>query len=59
MKSKIKELNLNHTEHAIASINSYLGVLGHSASYNIRHDIINTNNISQKFHIDADCLKVT
>ncbi len=59
MKSKIKELNLNHAEHTIASINSYLGVLSHSASYNIRHDIINTNNISHKFNIDADCLKVT
>ena len=33
------QIMLRDIEHAEASINSYLGVLSHSASYNIRHHL--------------------
>ena len=36
IEQNIKTLDLQDAKHAEASINSYLGVLSHSASYNIR-----------------------
>lgn len=44
-----KTIDLRDIEHAEASINSYLGVLSHSASYNIRHHLFE--------EIDGDIIK--
>ena len=39
IEQNIKTLDLQDAKHAEASINSYLGVLSHSSSYNIRHHL--------------------
>ena len=39
IEENVKTIDLRDIEHAEASINSYLGVLSHSASYNIRHHL--------------------
>ena len=39
IEENVKTIDLRDIGHAEASINSYLGVLSHSASYNIRHHL--------------------
>ena len=39
IEQNIKTLDLQDAKHAEASVNSYLGVLSHSSSYNIRHHL--------------------
>ena len=39
IEENVKAIDLRDIGHAEASINSYLGVLSHSASYNIRHHL--------------------
>lgn len=40
-----------------ASVNSYLGVLCHTASYHLRQDILGVKDFSKVIEIDADYLK--
>ena len=49
IKQNVKTIDLRDIGHAEASINSYLGVLSHSASYNIRHHLFE--------EIDGDIIK--
>ena len=49
IEQNVKNIDLRNIEHAEASINSYLGVLSHSASYNIRHHLFE--------EIDGDIIK--
>ena len=49
IEQNVKTIDLRDIEHAEASINSYLGVLSHSASYNIRHHLFE--------EIDGDIIK--
>ena len=49
IEENVKTIDLRDIEHAEASINSYLGVLSHSASYNIRHHLFE--------EIDGDIIK--
>ena len=49
IEENVKTLDLRDIGHAEASINSYLGVLSHSASYNIRHHLFE--------EIDGDIIK--
>ena len=49
IEENVKTIDLSDIEHAEASINSYLGVLSHSASYNIRHHLFE--------EIDGDIIK--
>lgn len=49
IEQNVKNIDLRDIEHAEASINSYLGVLSHSASYNIRHHLFE--------EIDGDIIK--
>ena len=49
IEKNVKTIDLRDIEHAEASINSYLGVLSHSASYNIRHHLFE--------EIDGDIIK--
>lgn len=39
MRINLQQLDIRNEKHAEASINSYLGVLSHSASYNIKHSL--------------------
>ena len=48
IEQNIKAIDLRDAQHAEASINSYMGVLSHSASYNIRCHLFE--------EIDGDCL---
>ena len=49
IEQNVKTIDLRDIYHAEASINSYLGVLSHSASYNIRHHLFE--------EIDGDIIK--
>ena len=49
IEQNVKTIDLRDIGHAEASINSYLGVLSHSASYNIRHHLFE--------EIDGDIIK--
>ena len=49
IEQNVKTIDLRDIGHAKASINSYLGVLSHSASYNIRHHLFE--------EIDGDIIK--
>ena len=49
IEKNVKTIDLRDIGHAEASINSYLGVLSHSASYNIRHHLFEK--------IDGDIIK--
>ena len=49
IEENVKTIDLRDIGHAEASINSYLGVLSHSASYNIRHHLFE--------EIDGDIIK--
>jgi len=39
IEQNVKTIDLRDISHAEASINSYLGVLSHSSSFNIRHHL--------------------
>ena len=43
IKSKIQQLDLRNTEKANRTINSYLGILSHYASYHIQRDLLTVN----------------
>ena len=58
IKQQVAALAMHNLQHANASINSYLGVLSHSASYNIRRQLISENNLSHIIQTDPDFLKV-
>ena len=49
IEENVKTIDLRDIEHAEASINSYLGVLSHSASYYIRHHLFE--------ELDGDIIK--
>lgn len=49
IEQNVKTIDLRDIGHAEANINSYLGVLSHSASYNIRHHLFE--------EIDGDIIK--
>ena len=49
IEQNVKTIDLRDIGHAEASINSYLGVLSHSSSYNIRHHLFE--------EIDGDIIK--
>lgn len=40
IKDKIKQLDLRNTEKVRRTVNSYLGILSHTASYHIRQDLL-------------------
>ena len=53
----LQMMNLRDREHVIASVNSYMGVLSHTASYNLRREIFDTNDFMNVVEIDGDYLK--
>ena len=53
----LQMMNLRDREHVMASVNSYLGVLSHTASYHLRQDILGINGFLKVIDIDADYLK--
>ena len=57
MRQKMTEIDLRNGEHVMSSVNSYLGVLSHSASYHLRQDIFSDDALAKIVEIDADYLK--
>ena len=56
IKSKMQEIDLSNAEKANRTIGSYLGILSHTASYNLRHELFYTNDIAKIIEFDADML---
>ena len=57
IKGKMKEVDLRNGEAANRTICSYLGILSHTASYNLRREIFDTSDIAQIVEFDADMTK--
>jgi len=57
IKVRMQEIDLRNVKSANLTISSYLGILSHTASYNLRREIFDTNDISQIIEFDADMLK--
>ena len=56
IKTKLQHLDLRNTEKSNRTINSYLGILSHTASYNLRREMFGIHDISQIIEFDADFL---
>ena len=57
MIQKLRMLDLRNVDRAVSSVNSYLGVLSHSASYNLRNDLFVNSKIAEVVEFDGDLLK--
>lgn len=55
--SKMQEIDLSNITLANRTINSYLGILSHAASYNLRQEIFDRNDIAQIIEFDAGITK--
>ncbi len=56
IKEKMQQLDLRNTEKANRTINSYMGILSHTASYNLRREMFGIHDMSQIIEFDADFL---
>lgn len=57
IKGKVQQIDLRNGEAANRTICSYLGILSHTASYNLRREIFDTSDIAQIVEFDADMTK--
>ena len=57
IKSKMQEIDLSNAEKANRTIGSYLGIMSHTASYNLRHELFYINDITNIIEFDGDLLK--
>ena len=57
IQQKAKLIDLHNTQAACRTISSYLGILSHTSSYNLRRKIFDTKEIAQIIEFDADILK--
>ena len=57
IKGRVQQIDLRNGEAANRTICSYLGILSHAASYNLRREIFDTSNIAQIVEFDADMTK--
>lgn len=57
MIKNMQDLDMRDKEHLRCSVNSYLGVLSHSCSYNIRRELFLNSKVSHLMEFDADLLK--
>ena len=57
MIRNMQDLDMRDKEHLRCSVNSYLGVLSHSCSYNIRRELFLNSKVSHLMEFDADLLK--
>jgi hypothetical protein len=54
IKGRVQQIDLRNGEAANRTICSYLGILSHTASYNLRRKIFDTSDIAQIVEFDAD-----
>jgi hypothetical protein len=57
MQQKIQEIDIHRPQHAASSVNSYLGALRHTASYNQRKRIARTVCTTLSFNADLTACK--
>lgn len=57
IRQNMQQIDLQNGDHVMASVNSYLGVLSHSASFNLRQEIFSTDELAQIVELDGDILK--
>lgn len=57
IKGRLQQTDLRNGEAANRTICSYLGILSHTASYNLRREIFDTDDIAQIVEFDADMTK--
>lgn len=57
MKQNMSSLDLRNPENVSFSVNSYLGVLSHTASYNLRRDLFAESRFADVLEFDGDILK--
>lgn len=57
MKQNMSSLDLRNPENVSFSVNSYLGVLSHTASYNLRRGLFAESRFADVLEFDGDILK--
>ena len=57
IERNIVNLDLRNEQHVRSTVNSYLGVLSHSASYNLRRDVFGSDTLAKVIDIDNNFLK--
>ena len=57
VERKIQDMDLMDAEKVSRTVNSYLGIMSHSASYRVRHQLFDTDNFARIVEIDGDMLK--
>lgn len=57
IERNIVNLDLRNEQHVRSTVNSYLGVLSHSASYNLRRDVFGSDTLAKVIEIDDNFLK--
>ena len=57
MQKKLQQVNLRNREAALRSVNSYLGIMSHTASYNLRRSMFGEGEFAEMIEYDADMRK--
>ena len=55
--SKMQEIDLHDGKRVSSTVNSYLGILSHTASFNLRQELFGGEELSRVIEIDNDFLK--
>lgn len=57
MQKKLQQVDLRNREAALRSVNSYLGIMSHTASYNLRRLMFGDGDFAELIEYDADMRK--
>lgn len=57
MQKKLQQVDLCNREAALRSVNSYLGIMSHTASYNLRRSMFGEGEFAEMIEYDADMRK--
>ncbi len=57
MQKKLQQVNLRNREAALRSVNSYLGIMSHTASYNLRRSMFGEGEFAELIEYDDDMRK--
>ena len=57
MQKKLQQVDLRNREAVLRSVNSYLGIMSHTASYNLRRSMFGEGEFAEMIEYDADMRK--
>lgn len=57
MQKKLQQVDLRNRDAAVRTVNSYLGIMRHTASYNLRRALFGTGEFAELIEYDADMRK--